>query len=129
MLYPAHPIYSRSSYFKQRSPHQVTKFNIIQIAMKSILMVHFDKYCLIIIFQASNYNPFFRSPYFVLKVFFFQYQNEIHSIVFSINGKSLFLYLYILLSIQLNIFLSKLEIVIATDIFISITDSTFFIIQ
>ena len=44
MQYPAHPIYSRSSYFEQRSPHQVTKFNIIQIAIKrEILMVHFDQ--------------------------------------------------------------------------------------
>ena len=44
MLYPAHQIYSRSSYFKQRSPHQVTKFNITQIAIKrDILMVHLDK--------------------------------------------------------------------------------------
>ena len=34
MLYPAHPIYSRSSYFKQRSPHQVTKFNITQVTIK-----------------------------------------------------------------------------------------------
>lgn len=47
MLYPAHPIYSRSSYFKQRSPHQVTKFNITQVTIKReqhfILMVYFDK--------------------------------------------------------------------------------------